>query len=60
MPSQRKTMTGLASAAALLLGAGGLVAYVGSGGFVEVAVRDGSAMRRTGLGVGGKVKARLG
>ncbi len=39
---------------------GGLVAYVGSGGFVEVAVRDGSAMRRTGLGVGGKVKARLG
>ena len=28
MPSQRKTMTGLASAAALLLGAGGLVAYV--------------------------------
>ena len=40
--------------------AGGLVAYVGSGGTVEVAVRDGSAARRLGLGVGGKVRARLG
>lgn len=39
---------------------GGLVAYVGSGGNVEVAVRDGSATRRLGLGVGGKVRARLG
>jgi len=39
---------------------GGLVAYVGSGGLVEVAVRGGSATRRTGIGVGGKVRARLG
>jgi S-adenosyl-L-methionine hydrolase (adenosine-forming) len=39
---------------------GGLLAYVGSGGTIEVAVRDGSAARRLGLGVGGKVKARLG
>jgi len=40
--------------------AGGLLAYLGSGGTVEVAVRDGSAARRLGTGVGGKVKARLG
>jgi S-adenosylmethionine hydrolase len=39
---------------------GGLVAYVGSGGQVEIAVRDGSASRRLGMGVGGKVRARLG
>jgi S-adenosylmethionine hydrolase len=39
---------------------GGLVAYVGSGGEVEVAVRDGSASRRLGIGVGGNVCARLG
>jgi S-adenosylmethionine hydrolase len=39
---------------------GGLLAYVGSGGAVEVAVRDGSAARRLGLGVGGRVRARLG
>lgn len=39
---------------------GGLLAYVGSGGEVEVAVRDGSAARRLGLGVGGRVRARLG
>ena len=39
---------------------GGLVAFVGSGGEVEVAVRDGSAARRFGIGVGGKVRARLG
>jgi S-adenosyl-L-methionine hydrolase (adenosine-forming) len=39
---------------------GGLVAYFGSGGTVEIAVRDGSASRRLGLGVGGRVKARLG
>ena len=39
---------------------GGLVAYVGSGGAVEIAVRDGSAARRLGLGVGGRVRARLG
>ncbi|HEU5049062.1 MAG TPA: SAM-dependent chlorinase/fluorinase [Gemmatimonadales bacterium] len=39
---------------------GGLVAYLGSGGEVEIAVRDGSAARRFGTGVGGKVRARLG
>lgn len=39
---------------------GGLVAYLGSGGEVEVAVRDGSAARRLGMGVGGRIRARLG
>jgi len=39
---------------------GGLVAYIGSGGEIEIAVRDGSAARRLGLGVGGRVRARLG
>ena len=39
---------------------GGVVAYVGSGGEVEVAVRDGSAARRFGVGVGARVRARLG
>jgi len=39
---------------------GGLVAYVGSAGTIEIAVRDGSAARRLGLGVGGQVRARLG
>lgn len=39
---------------------GGLVAYIGSGGCVEIAVRGGSAARRLGLGVGGKIRARLG
>ncbi len=39
---------------------GGLLAYVGSGGVVEIAVRDGSAARRLGLGVGGRIRARLG
>lgn len=39
---------------------GGLLAFVGSGGAVEIAVRDGSAARRLGMGVGGRVKARLG
>jgi S-adenosyl-L-methionine hydrolase (adenosine-forming) len=39
---------------------GGLVAYAGSGGQVEIAVRDGSASRRLGMGVGGRVRARLG
>lgn len=39
---------------------GGLVAYIGSNGAVEVAVRDGSAARRFGIGVGGRVRARLG
>jgi len=40
--------------------AGALVAYVGSGGCVEIAVHGGSAARRLGLGVGGKIRARLG
>lgn len=39
---------------------GGLVAYVGSGGLVEIGVRDGSASRRLGLGAGGRVRVRLG
>jgi S-adenosyl-L-methionine hydrolase (adenosine-forming) len=39
---------------------GGLVAYLGSGGQVEIAVRDGSAARRLGIGVGGRIRARLG
>lgn len=39
---------------------GGLVACLGSAGDVEIAVRDGSAARRFGIGVGGKVRARLG
>jgi S-adenosylmethionine hydrolase len=39
---------------------GGLLAYVGSAGDVEIAVRDGSAARRLGLGVGGRIRARLG
>jgi hypothetical protein len=39
---------------------GGLLAYVGSGGMIEIAVRDGSAARRLGLGVGGRIRARLG
>jgi S-adenosylmethionine hydrolase len=38
---------------------GGLVAYVGSGGAVEIAVRNGSAARRLGIGVGGRVRAVL-
>jgi S-adenosyl-L-methionine hydrolase (adenosine-forming) len=39
---------------------GGLLAYVGSGGTIEIAVRDGSAARRLGVGIGGRVRARLG
>jgi hypothetical protein len=39
---------------------GGLVAYLGSGGTVEVAVRGGSAARRLGVGLGGTVRAVLG
>jgi hypothetical protein len=39
---------------------GGLLALIGSAGTVEIAVRDGSAARRLGLGVGGRVRARLG
>jgi S-adenosyl-L-methionine hydrolase (adenosine-forming) len=38
---------------------GGLVAYVGSGGSIEIAVRNGSAARRLGIGVGGRVRAVL-
>jgi S-adenosylmethionine hydrolase len=38
---------------------GGLVAYIGSGGSVEIAVRNGSAARRLGIGVGGRVRASL-
>lgn len=40
--------------------AGGLLAYVGSGGAIEIAVRNGSAARRLGVGIGGRVRARLG
>ncbi len=36
---------------------GELVAFTGSGGTVEIAVRDGSAMRMLGLGVGAEVRA---
>lgn len=39
---------------------GGLVAYLGSAREVEIAVRDGSAARRLGMGVGGRIRARLG
>ena len=36
---------------------GALVAFVGSGGSVEIAVRDGSAARMLGVGVGAEVRA---
>jgi S-adenosyl-L-methionine hydrolase (adenosine-forming) len=36
---------------------GALVAFTGSGGAVEIAVRDGSATRMLGLGVGAEVRA---
>lgn len=36
---------------------GALVVYVGSGGTVEIAVRDGSAARLLGVGVGAEVRA---
>jgi len=36
---------------------GQLVAFVGSGGAVEIAVRDGSAARLLGVGVGAEVRA---
>ncbi|MGH7533501.1 MAG: SAM hydrolase/SAM-dependent halogenase family protein [Gemmatimonadales bacterium] len=39
---------------------GELLAYRGSGGEIEIAVRDGSAATRLGIGVGGPVVARLG
>jgi S-adenosylmethionine hydrolase len=38
---------------------GSLLAYIGSGGMVEIAVRDGSAAQRLGIGMGGRVRARL-
>jgi S-adenosylmethionine hydrolase len=38
---------------------GGLLAYIGSGGVIEIAVRNGSAARRLGVGVGGRVRAKL-
>jgi S-adenosylmethionine hydrolase len=38
---------------------GNLLAYIGSGGAIEIAVRDGSAARRLGVGTGGRVRARL-
>ncbi len=40
--------------------AGALVAYVGSGGTLEIAVRNGSASRRLGMGTGGRVRVWLG
>jgi hypothetical protein len=36
---------------------GALVAFVGSGGTIEIAVRDGSAARKLGVGVGAEVRA---
>lgn len=39
---------------------GELLAYIGSGNTVEIAVRDGSAARRLGIGVGGRIRVRLG
>ncbi len=39
------------------VGRGALVAFVGSGGAVEIAVRDGSAARLLGVGVGAEVRA---
>lgn len=39
---------------------GVLLAYLGSDGHVEIAVRDGAAARKLGIGVGGRVRARLG
>ncbi|HEU4700501.1 MAG TPA: SAM-dependent chlorinase/fluorinase [Gemmatimonadales bacterium] len=39
---------------------GALVAFPGSGGTIEIAVRDGSAAARLDVGVGGRVRARRG
>jgi S-adenosyl-L-methionine hydrolase (adenosine-forming) len=39
---------------------GNLLAYIGSGGAVEIAVRDGSAAERLGVGMGSRVRAKLG
>jgi S-adenosyl-L-methionine hydrolase (adenosine-forming) len=41
-------------------GPGGLLAYIGSGGALEIAVRNGSAARRLGMGIGARVRARRG
>jgi S-adenosyl-L-methionine hydrolase (adenosine-forming) len=38
---------------------GGLVALLGSGGEIEIAVRDGSAADRLGIGIGARVQAKL-
>ncbi|HEX6435364.1 MAG TPA: SAM hydroxide adenosyltransferase, partial [Gemmatimonadales bacterium] len=38
---------------------GGLLAYVGSDNAVEIAVRDGSAAKKLGVGVGGRVRVSL-
>ena len=38
---------------------GNLLAYIGSDGTVEIAVRDGSAAERLGLGMGARIRARL-
>ena len=38
---------------------GGLLAFIGSGGAIEIAVRDGSAANRLGLGIGARVRAAL-
>ena len=40
----------------IVLGIGALVAYVGSAGLVEIAVRDGSAALRLGVGRGAPVR----
>lgn len=40
--------------------AGTPIAYLGSSGRIEIAVRGGSAARRFGIGTGGAVRARLG
>jgi S-adenosyl-L-methionine hydrolase (adenosine-forming) len=38
---------------------GGLLAFVGSGGAIEIAVRDGSAASRLGIGIGARVRATV-
>jgi S-adenosylmethionine hydrolase len=38
---------------------GGVLAYIGSGGAIEIAVRNGSAARRLGVGIGARVRAHL-
>jgi S-adenosylmethionine hydrolase len=38
---------------------GGLLAYAGSDGAVEIAVRDGSAAERLGVGIGGRVRVSV-